>query len=38
MRFNRSFRNKNAPMVNAANQKNGDSKKSRALDKMKNMP
>lgn len=38
MRFHRSLRNKNAPMVNATNQKNGDNKKSSALDKMKNMP
>lgn len=38
MRFNRSLRSKNAPIVKATNQKNGDNKKSRALDKMKNMP
>jgi hypothetical protein len=38
IRFQRALRNVKAAIVNTTSQKNGDNKKSSALDKMKNMP
>jgi hypothetical protein len=37
MRFHRALRKTNAAMVKTTSQKNGDNKKSNALDKIKNM-
>jgi hypothetical protein len=37
MRFQRALRKTKAAIVNTTSQKNGDNKKSSALDKMKNM-